>query len=79
MTPENKEKLYQLVSKTFEIPLDQINDSMAVGSIPQWDSLAHLSLISGIEEAFGIAFDVDELFEVETLADFVALLEKEGF
>lgn len=78
MTEEQKNKLFNIVAKTFEIPVEQVSEQMTVGSIPQWDSLGHLGLISAIEEGFCLSFDVDELFEVESVADFMELLDKEG-
>lgn len=71
-----KQKLFQIVATTFEIPLETVTEEMAVGSIPQWDSLGHLGLISAIEEGYNVSFDVDELFEVETVSDFIKLLEQ---
>ena len=29
---------------------------------PEWNSMAHIALISGIEEAFGIDCDMDDIF-----------------
>lgn len=78
MNQENRDKAYAVIAKTFEIPVEQVNDELAAGSIPQWDSLGHLGLISALEEAFGISFDVDELFEVENVGDFLALIDKES-
>lgn len=77
MDNEKRTKLHGVVAKTFEISVQDVTDELAVGSIPQWDSLGHLGLITAIEEAFGVSFDVDELFEVETVGDFLKLLENE--
>lgn len=79
MEEQNIRKVYEIAAKTFEIPVEQVSAEMAIGSIPQWDSLGHLGLISALEEGFGITFDVDELFEVENISDFIKLLENEGF
>lgn len=79
MEAENRDKVFSIVANTFEIPLEQVSAELTVGSIPQWDSLGHLGLVSALEEGFGIAFDVDELFEVESIGDLIKLLENEGF
>lgn len=76
MDNARKEKLFQIVATTFEIPLKSVSEDLAAGSSPQWDSLGHLGLISAIEAGFETSFDVDELFEVETIGDFMGLLEK---
>ena len=47
-----------------------------LGSVPEFDSMAVVSLITSLEEQFGIVFDDDEIdgatfSTVGTLADFV--------
>lgn len=69
------QQLFKIVATTFEIPLEDVSEDLMAGSIPQWDSLGHLGLISAIETGFDVSFDVDELFEVESVGDFLKLLE----
>ena len=78
MTPENQQKVFNIIATTLEIPADQIRPDLAVGSIPQWDSMAQLAIVSALEEAFSITFDVDELFEVENVEDFIKLLDAQA-
>lgn len=75
MTPEKKQQAFNIIAKTLEISVDQVTTELAVGSIPQWDSMGQLAIVSALEEAFGITFDVDELFEVENVGDFIKLLD----
>ena len=77
MDLENQQKVFSIVAQTLEIPLEQVSAELAVGSIPQWDSLGHLGIVSALEEAFSISFDVDELFEVENVGDFIDLIDKQ--
>ena len=70
-----KKTVFSVAAQQFNIPLRNINEELSVGSIPQWDSLEHLNLISSLEEKFSTEFDMDELFDVETLGDFIELLE----
>jgi acyl carrier protein len=75
MSPEKQQKVFEIIASTLEIPTDQVKTDLTVGSIPQWDSMAQLAIVSALEEAFAITFDVDELFEVETVGDFLKLLD----
>ena len=36
MDNARKEKLFQIVATTFEIPLKSVSEDLAAGSIPQW-------------------------------------------
>lgn len=78
MNIDDRTKLFAIIARTLEISADRVSEDLAAGSIPQWDSLGHLGLISAIEEGFDVSFDVDELFEVETVGDFIELLDKEA-
>lgn len=43
-----------------------------------WDSLAHVSLMFVIEEAFGVTFDGDELSRFITIGDLERLIERKA-
>jgi len=63
MTPQD---LYAEVSpiatKILQIP--QFNSSASMTSIPEWDSLAHVQLLSAIEKKFGIEISPDDAFKL---------------
>jgi acyl carrier protein len=44
-----------------------IRNEMIPGDLPGWDSLAHVSLLATIENAFGIQFSDEELDELSDL------------
>lgn len=46
-----------------------ISNGMVPGDIPEWDSLAHVSLLAIIENAFGIEFSDQELDELSNLGE----------
>lgn len=41
-----------------------------------WDSLSHMQLISEIENAFSLSFEMDEVVEINKPVDLVRLVEK---
>lgn len=41
-----------------------------------WDSLSHLQLVSEIESAFDIRFEMEDIIEIESPVDFKILIEK---
>ena len=41
-----------------------------------WDSLAHMQLVSGIETAFGLQFGMEDIVEIQSPEGFVKLVEK---
>ena len=43
--------------------------------IPGWDSMGHIALVSSLEQAFGLSFDVDEVMEMEDVRQIVKIVE----
>lgn len=62
------EQLSSLFSETLAIPVSQVTDDLAFNSIPQWDSVAHMVLVSAIESAFDIMIDADDVVDMSTFA-----------
>jgi acyl carrier protein len=50
----------------FGIEADMVVDSFEYGSIPQWDSVAHMSLIVCLEDEFDIMIDIDDVIDMST-------------
>jgi acyl carrier protein len=47
-------------------------------SIPQWDSLAHLNLVTEIESEFDVMLDVDDVLGLRSFEAAVEILERLG-
>lgn len=57
----NKKILNEVISKTFNIKFNRINDKLGINKIPQWDSIGHMKLFLEIEKKFQIKFDQDDI------------------
>lgn len=44
--------------------------------IEEWDSLSQIQIVEEIEKSFGIKMELDDVFKVKNVGDFVALIEK---
>ncbi len=71
-----EEKLKEIFVSTFNVDGSVFNEELAVGDIPQWDSLGQVNLLMAVEEGFGIAFNAVDAIEVETLGDLIDLVER---
>jgi len=45
-------------------------------NVAGWDSLAHINLISAIEQQFGISFTLGELQELKNVGEMMDLMER---
>ena len=42
----NKDAIYKLIANVLQVSIDKIEDELAVGDIREWDSLAHMRIIT---------------------------------
>ena len=68
--------IQELVVKTLKIRPEDYSEDLAAGDIPQWDSLGHVNLLQATEKHFGIAFDVVDSIEIETVGDLIDMVKK---
>jgi acyl carrier protein len=55
-----------------------ISDDLRYATIPQWDSIAHMSVVAALEEAFGVMIDMDEVIDMSSVGKAREILRKHG-
>ena len=50
----------------FGISEEIVVDDLEYASIPQWDSVAHMSLIVGLEDEFDIMIETDDVIDMSS-------------
>ncbi len=71
---EDTERLISIVSQVLLLDIEEISDSLRRKDYEPWDSMAHLILISEIENQFGIFFEDEEIVEIWTVGDLKKVL-----
>ena len=74
----NKEKLFKIVSRVFNIPINEINYESNPENIENWDSFTGYVLLDEIEVNFDVKLTMDESLEIEKIGDFINILKKKG-
>ncbi|MFC2156067.1 acyl carrier protein [Acidobacteriota bacterium] len=69
------ERLVKVLRNVFPIEGDVIDENWTSDDIPEWDSIGHLNLIMEIEKEFDTKIEIEEMFEVEKLADITRILK----
>ena len=67
--------LIDYISEIFSVDRSVINSNTGPGDFPEWDSLGHLNLLTGLEEKFSISFDMEETMSVESVQDLKNILD----
>lgn len=73
---ENHKKLQDAFSRGLNIEVSKIQDSLKYQSIPEWDSISHMVLISEIEEEFGISIETDDVIDLSSFKQAKKILSK---
>ena len=63
----NVEKLVNVFVEALGIEKEKVIDSLEYNSIPEWDSVAHMALISELEEMFDIMLDTDDIIDMNSV------------
>ena len=66
-TLEVSDKIFKILSRILKIPLNKIDDNFEMNKVSQWDSVAHLDIISTFEDEFNIQFDASEVSKLINL------------
>ncbi len=60
-------RIKKIMANVFLIEESEIKENASPDSIPQWDSIGHLNLITSLEEEFNIVFTEDQIIEMLNL------------
>ena len=64
-------RIKQIIAENLKVPLESISDDLAVGDIPEWDSLAHVRIIGALEISLGVELDIEQTLDLEDVEDLI--------
>jgi acyl carrier protein len=71
-------RLRDVFRKSLDLPPDYVVDDLAYREAEKWDSLAHMSLVAGLEDAFDILIDTDDVIALSSFARAREILGRYG-
>ena len=74
----NLQKYNQVFMNVLGAKEEELNDSFTFKLVSQWDSVAHLSLITALEDAFDIMFESEDILHYESYENGKKILRKYG-
>lgn len=74
----NLDQLKQVFILALALPQDTVVEDLQYNNIPEWDSIAHMSLIAHIDEAFDIMMDTEDIIDLSTFQKAQEILAKYG-
>ncbi len=64
----------RIFQSVFSNPELQINAETSASDIPDWDSLAQITLLMSMEQTFEIQFSLDEVEDLQNVGEIVELI-----
>jgi len=74
----NEDQVVAVFARVLGIDASQVTDELRYNTIPQWDSIAHMSVVAALEEAFNVMIDMDEVIDMSSVGKAREILRKQG-
>ena len=72
----NKQKYQDIFIKSLAIENKKFNENVKYNDIPEWDSIGHMTLMSGLEEGFNITMETDDIVDFSSFKKGIDILKK---
>lgn len=74
----NLEKYNDVFCRILNVNSDALNEDFTFKTVPQWDSVAHLSLISELEDVFDVFFESEDILHYGSYENGKKILARYG-
>jgi acyl carrier protein len=74
----NLEKYNRVLKNSLRLEDDELNENLMYNRHKNWDSVAHIDMVSALEEAFDVQFSTIEIMRFSTYRKGIEILEKLG-
>ena len=72
----NLEKYINAFVEGLGVDESVVNSKLEYQSVPEWDSVGHMGLISELEEAFGIEMETDDIVDFNSYDTVIEIIKK---
>lgn len=70
--------LEEIFASALGIDRARVKDDLEFGTIEEWDSVAHMGLISELEQEYDIMLETDDVIDMSSFAQARVILQKYG-
>lgn len=70
------EKIKEVLQDTLDVEDLKISEETTASDIEGWDSLAHIAIISEVEDVFGVRFPMKSVLNMKNLGEMIDLIEE---
>ena len=70
-------KLEEIIRDVLGLDELSLSDETIANDVPGWDSLAHITIISAVEDEFDIRFPMQTVISMKNVGEMVDIIESE--
>ena len=71
-------KIEHIFREVFDDDQLQVSDGLSTETLPTWDSLAHIRLISALEDELSLTFTLEDIEAMTSVAKILTVVESKG-
>ena len=71
-----KNRVKNVFIESLGVSADVIVDELTYASIAQWDSVAHMALITALEDEFDIMIEIDDVIDMSSVSKAYEIVSK---
>ena len=72
----HKKKYQDIFIKSLSLNSEKFNENIKYNEVPEWDSIGHMTLISGLEDGFNISLETDDIVDFSSFKKGMEILNK---
>lgn len=69
------EEIKFIIAQVMSIDINDVLDEASPENTSNWDSIRHMELLTKLEQAYSVKFDVDEMIEMMSLPAIIEILK----
>lgn len=73
-----QERVREIVAETLHVNPVEVDEDTSAQTLAAWTSLAHLRLLTNLQDAFGVRFTTNEMVSLMSVRAIEAALESRG-
>ena len=72
----NKEKYQDIFIKPLALNKNKFDENLKYNEVQEWDSIGHMTLMSGLEDGFKISIETDDIVDFSSYKKGMEILKK---
>jgi len=76
MTMTSKDRYDKVFMDALNLQPQDLNDNLVYNSVPDWDSVGHMSLMAALEAEFDIMMETDDIIDFSSYPKGMEILAK---